>query len=263
VVITGVLVGGYGSQTGSGGPDLAGLLRGVARVPGIERVRLSSIEPTQVTDELLDAFGDEAGIANHLHIPLQSGSSRVLAAMNRPYTQDDYVRLCDRAHRRLPDLAVTTDIMVGFPGEDRQAFEDTVRVAKQVGFARAHIFRYSPRPGTPAAAMPDAVSEDAKEARSHELAEVCRQTQQRYLARYLGRTLSVLVEGKTREGGLHSGYTENYIRVQFAGSAGWVGSLRPVRLLGASDDGAIGEMADAFQPEADIIPLTVMSGAAA
>jgi len=263
IVITGVLVGSYGPETGSGGPDLAELLRRLARVPGIERIRLSSIEPTQVSRSLLEAFASEPKLCNHLHIPLQSGDSRVLAAMNRPYDQAFYLRLCEEAYRQLPDLAITSDIMVGFPGEDRAAFESTIFVARTVGFARAHIFRYSPRPGTPAAERPDAVSEEEKEARSQELAAVCRQTQQQYIARYLGRTLNVLVEGKEKEGGLLSGYTENYIRVLFAGGSHLIGTVAPIRLLEPTADGALGETADLTQPEADIIPLTVVAGTVA
>jgi threonylcarbamoyladenosine tRNA methylthiotransferase MtaB len=263
IVITGVLVGSSGPATGSGGPDLAALLRRLARIPGIERVRLSSIEPTQVTDSLLRAFAEEPRICNHLHIPLQSGDTGILAAMNRPYDQSFYLRRCEEAYRLLPDVAITSDIMVGFPGEDRAAFEETIRVARTVGMARAHIFRYSPRPGTPAAEMADAVSEEEKEARSHELAGVCRETQQAYIARYLGRTLDVLVEGKEKEGGLLSGYTENYIKALFTGGSHLIGTVAPVQLQEPTSDGARGEAMSSFQPEADIIPLTLVTGALA
>jgi threonylcarbamoyladenosine tRNA methylthiotransferase MtaB len=183
--------------------------------------------------------------------------------MNRPYDQDFYLRRCEAAFRLLPDLAITSDIMVGFPGEGRAAFEATLHVAKTVGFARAHIFRYSPRPGTPAASMGDAVADEEKESRSHELAEVCRQTQQRYISRYLGRTLNVLVEGKTKEDGLLSGYTENYIRALFTGGSHLVGTVTPVQLQEPTTDGARGEAMDSYQPEADIIPLTLVSASLA
>ncbi len=260
IVITGVLVGAYGPDTGSAGPDLAALLLRLARVPGIERVRLSSIEPTQVTESLLDAFAQEPRLCNHLHIPLQSGDSRVLHVMSRPYDQEFYLRLCERAYRLLPDLAITSDILVGFPGEDRAAFESTLHVARTVGFARAHIFRYSPRPGTPAAELRDQVPEEEKEARSQELAAACRETQQRYIARYLGKTLNVLVEGKERDGGLLSGYTENYIKALFTGGSHLIGRVAPVQLLEPTTDGALGEAQSAWQPEADIIPLTLVTG---
>src|SRR5579871_5605898 len=175
IVITGVLVGAYGQDgfvpiPGADLPrivlqdaacpqttDLADLLLLLAQTPGIERVRLSSIEPTQVTDRLLEAFASEPKLCRHLHIPLQSGDSGVLAAMNRPYDQEFYLERCRRAYAKIPDLALTSDIMVGFPGEDRAAFESTLHVVRTVGYARAHLFRYSPRPNTPAANLPNQV----------------------------------------------------------------------------------------------------------
>jgi threonylcarbamoyladenosine tRNA methylthiotransferase MtaB len=261
IVVTGVLVGSYGPETGSEGPDLARLLLNMASVPGIERVRLSSIEPTQVTQSLLRAFADEPKLCNHLHIPLQSGDTGILRAMNRPYDQDFYLRLCERAFRLLPDLAITSDIMVGFPGEDRAAFESTLHVSRTVGFARAHIFRYSPRPGTPAMNLKEQVSDEEKEARSHELAATCRETQQRYISRYLGKTLNVLVEGKEKVNGLLGGYTENYIKAVFTGGSYLVGTVTPVQLLEPTSDGALGEAKSSYQPEADIIPLTLVTAA--
>ena len=261
IVITGVLVGSYGASTGSGGPNLAGLLRQLTLVEGVERIRLSSIEPTQVNDELLVAFSEEPKLCNHLHIPLQSGDSGILKSMNRPYTRDDYLRLCEKLHKRLPGLAITTDILVGFPGEDRFAFRNTLALAREAGFARAHIFRYSPRPGTPATEMQPQVSEEEKDSRSHELAQVCRETQQIYIERYIGQTLGVLVESREREDGLLSGYTENYIRASFIGGAHLVGRVVPVRILEFTTDGAVGEARDSYQPEADIIPLTLARGA--
>jgi threonylcarbamoyladenosine tRNA methylthiotransferase MtaB len=243
VVVTGVLVGSYGPATGSGGPDLPALLRQIARVPGLRRVRLSSIEPVQVSEALLRVFSEEPTLCHHLHIPLQSGDDGVLTAMNRPYRRDDYLRLCDRAQSLLPDVAITADILVGFPGETRSAFENTMAVARTVGFARAHVFRYSPRPGTPAADRTDGVPEEEKTARSEELIGLCRATQRRFVARYLGRELPVLVEGKIGSDGQRSGYTENYIRVCFPGAGAGAGEVRSVRLLGHSADGALGELA--------------------
>ena len=259
IVITGVLVGDYGPDSGSEGPDLAKILLRLARIPGIERVRLSSIEPTQVTDSLLNAFAEEPRLCNHLHIPLQSGDTQILRAMNRPYDQDFYLRLCESAYRKLPDLAVTSDIMVGFPREGRAEFESTIHVARTVGFARAHLFRYSPRPGTPAADMPDQVTDEEKQSRSEELAAVCRETQQRYIARYLGKRLNVLVEGKEKDGGLLSGYTENYIKAIFTGGSHLIGTVTAVQLLEPTSDGALGEAAASYQPEADIIPITLVT----
>lgn len=281
-------------------PDLADLLLRLARVNGIERVRLSSIEPTQVTDRLLDAFAGEPKLCRHLHIPLQSGDTGVLRAMNRPYDQDFYLERCRAASERIPDLAITSDIMVGFPGEDRDAFENTLCVVRTVGYGRAHLFRYSPRPNTSAADLPQ-VPEEEKEARSKELAAACRETQQQFIHRFLGRELEVLVEGKEREQGegrrlkaeeddlqdraaveeagsafwlppspvqavsLLSGYTSNYIRVQFTGGSHLRGTTARVRLLEPTTDGALGEVGgahfapDEAPPDADFIPLATLA----
>jgi len=324
LVVTGVLVGAYGQDgfapvPGSDLPrvdltaamiptdarlspggghaemDLAACLLRLAAVPGIERVRLSSIEPTQVTDRLLEAFAAEPKLCRHLHIPLQSGDSGVLARMNRPYDQQFYLDRCEEAYRRIPDLAITSDIMVGFPGEDRAAFESTLHVVRTVGYARAHLFRYSPRPNTPAAEFHDQVAESDKEARSKELAAVCRETQQQFIRRYIGRTLQVLVEGKEgaakeddgdsgatgndsherlhldeelipNKGALLGGYTSNYIRVQFTGGSHLIGTVADVELIETSASGAIGAVGGAHfgpqeaPPDAEFIPLATFTG---
>ena len=285
----------HGSNRDQGGIDLADCLLHLAAVPGVERVRLSSIEPTQVTDRLLDAFASEPKLCRHLHIPLQSGDSGVLHRMHRPYDRDFYLGRCREAYRRIPDLAITSDIMVGFPGEDRAAFESTLEMVREVGYARAHLFRYSPRTGTPAANDPDQVPESEKESRSKELGAACRETQQRFIQRYIGRTLEVLVEGKEnaareddgdagasgndghervgdqegsgpQKGALLGGYTSNYIRVQFTGGSHLSGSIAKIRLLETSASGAIGEVGGAHfgpqeaPPDADFIPLATFAG---
>lgn len=259
VVVTGVLVGAYGPDTGSGGPHLSELLRGICRVPGIKRVRLSSIEPAQVTDELMDVFAQEPALCRHLHIPLQSGSSHVLSLMRRPYDRAFYENLCARAYDRLADLGITTDILVGFPGETEEDFQETVAVVRTVGYARAHIFRFSPRPGTPAATLPDPVDETVKERRAHELAAACREAQSAFVRRFLGRNMDVLVEGKQGSAGMLSGYTTNYIRVEFAGPRSLVGKTVGVDLVAESPDGALGDTLT-LQPEADVIPVTSVVG---
>ena len=242
VVLTGVLIGSYGLETGSGGPDLPDLLRRLARIEGLERIRISSIELTQVTNRLIDVCAGEPKVCPHLHIPLQSGDDRLLQAMNRPYRQQDVLRLAEELYARIPDLAITTDIMVGFPGEDEAAFRQTCWVVEKVQYARAHLFRFSPRPGTPAAQMREQVPEAEKERRSHELAELCRKYRERFVAARLGRAVRVLVEGKQGKGGLIKGFTDNYIPVEFAGGTHLAGQLVQVRLLELTDEGALGEL---------------------
>jgi threonylcarbamoyladenosine tRNA methylthiotransferase MtaB len=242
VVLTGVLIGSYGEETGSGGPNLAELLQRMARTDGLERIRISSIELTQVTDRLIDVCASEPKVCPHLHIPLQSGDDRILQAMNRPYRQQDVLALAEKLYSRIPDLAITTDIMVGFPGEDETAFQQTCKVVEAVQYARAHIFRFSPRPGTPAAQMEDQLPDHEKERRSQQLANLCRRYRERFVAARLGRTVRVLVEGKQGKGGLMRGLTDNYIPVEFAGGAHLAGQLVWVRLLETTDEGALGEL---------------------
>ncbi|MGQ9790680.1 MAG: tRNA (N(6)-L-threonylcarbamoyladenosine(37)-C(2))-methylthiotransferase MtaB [Armatimonadota bacterium] len=242
VVLTGVLIGSYGEETGSSGPDLAGLIQQMVRIEGLERIRISSIELTQVTDRLIEVCANEPKVCPHLHIPLQSGDDGILQRMNRPYRQQDVLSLAEKLYTKIPDLAITTDIMVGFPGEDESAFRQTCKVVESVQYARAHIFRFSPRPGTPAAQMGGQVSDAEKERRSHELAELCRRYRERFVAERLGRTMRVLVEGKQSKGGLMKGLTDNYIPVEFAGGTYLAGQLVWVRLLRLTDEGALGEL---------------------
>ncbi len=304
IVVTGVLVGAYGQdslmqpgvphQWRPGDemltPDLADLLLRLAQVPGIERVRLSSVEPTQITDRLLQAFATEPKLCRHLHIPLQSGDNGVLAAMNRPYTREFYLERCMTARKLMPDIAITADIMVGFPGEDDAAFSNTCSMVDEAGFARAHIFRYSPRQGTPAAEFVTQVPEAVKELRSKELASACAISQQRFIRQFINASLQVLVEGKGAATGdsdgvsgndgnvddtsatsisgynLLSGYTSNYIRVQFTGGSHLAGTLVTVHLTEQTSDGALGEAGGAHfgpmeaPPDATFIPLAAFNG---
>jgi len=237
-----VLIGDYGAHSGSEGPDLPALCAMLSELDGLERIRISSIEPTQVSDALIELIATNPKMCPHLHIPLQSGDSRVLKAMNRPYDQAFYLDLCRRLRERLPHLAISTDIMVGFPGEDEEAFQNTCRVVEEVEFCRAHIFRYSPRPGTPAEAMANQVPEPLKAERSQRLQEVCRAVQRRYAARFIGQTEYVRVETRSKLSGLLMGTSDHYLQVEFTGSPSLIGQLVPVRILSVSPEGVVGEV---------------------
>lgn len=231
IVLTGVLIGAYGPETGSGGPDFEDLLELLCAQDCIDQLRISSIEMRQVSPRLMDLMSKESSkIAPHLHIPLQSGSTKVLSDMNRPYTQEDYLRLCEEVKSRVRDVAITTDIMVGFPTETTDEFEETVKVCEAVRFARAHIFRFSERPGTRAEVFGDPIAPAEKQARSLRLMEVTAETRKEFVSRHLGRTLPVLVETKDRTTGLLKGHTPNYIEVQFPGPESMVGEFVDVRL---------------------------------
>ncbi|MCX7993284.1 MAG: tRNA (N(6)-L-threonylcarbamoyladenosine(37)-C(2))-methylthiotransferase MtaB [Fimbriimonadales bacterium] len=248
IVLTGVLIGDYGPETGSGGPDLAELCALLSEIDGLERIRISSIEPTLISDRLIELIAENPKMCPQLHIPLQSGDSGVLKAMNRPYDQAFYLNLIQRLRERIPDFGVSTDIMVGFPGEDEQAFQNTCFVVEQAEFCRAHLFRYSPRPGTPAEAMHRHVPDSVKSERIQQLQQVCKTAARRYAARFLGRVERVLVESRSKLSGLMTGTSDHYLQVEFAASPSLVGQLVKVRIVDLTTDGVAGEIASDEHP---------------
>jgi MiaB/RimO family radical SAM methylthiotransferase len=207
----------------------------------------------QVSSHLITMMSEKGSkIAPHLHIPLQSGSTKVLQDMHRPYTQDDFVRLCDTVHERIPDVAITTDIMVGFPTETDEDFEQTVRVCERVRFAKGHIFRFSLRPGTPAHQWGDAVPAKIKQERSARLIEITNQTRDEFSRRFVGRRLSATVEGRRSSDGLLTAITGNYIHVEFPGPESLAGKVVPINIVSAQSGCAAGHIA------ADRLPLRMV-----
>lgn len=235
IVLTGVLIGAYGPNSGSGGPDfeaLIQLLQGELLEFAPMRLRISSIEMRQVTPRLVEILRDKHPIqvVPHLHIPLQAGDDEVLTDMNRPYRRAHYLALCERLYDQVPDLSITTDIMVGFPTETQDKFENTVDVCERVQFLKVHAFRFSPRFGTPADAWGDPVPPQEKQRRSLVLAEISARTGVEHARRFLGQTMRVLVEGKTTREGLLEGLTDNYLTVRFAGPTSLMRDFAWVRL---------------------------------
>ncbi|MCW5942329.1 MAG: tRNA (N(6)-L-threonylcarbamoyladenosine(37)-C(2))-methylthiotransferase MtaB [Fimbriimonadaceae bacterium] len=241
IVLTGVLIGAYGPATGSGGPDFEELVSHIADHAGEARIRISSIEMRQVTPRLVDLLMANR-VVPHLHIPLQSGDSEVLRDMNRPYSQADYLALCRDLRTDLPGLALTTDILVGFPTESPARFLSSVRVCEDVGFLKAHVFPFSSRFGTPADRFGDPVPPEEKRRRSEALAATTAVTADAYRRRFLGRNLRVLVETKKPDGLLH-GLTDNYLEVAFPGPASLLRRFAPVRLDELRDGLFLGELA--------------------
>ena len=230
IVVTGVCVGAYAPQTGSGGADLTDVLIAVADIPGIERVRLSSVQPVEIPDKLIDAMAAHPNIAPHLHLSLQSGDDTILHAMSRPYDTSFFAEIAGKLRSVMPRIGLTTDLIVGYPGETGELFENTLAFARRMQFARTHVFRYSPRQRTAAEQLLDDVPFAEKERRHRELSAVCVATQEEFAAGDLGRIVSVLVEAKGAQDGWLSGYTGNYVRVQFAAPASLRGRIVPVLL---------------------------------
>jgi threonylcarbamoyladenosine tRNA methylthiotransferase MtaB len=251
VVITGVCVGAYGPETGSGGARLADVMTEVADIPGIERVRLSSVQPVEIPDALIDAMTSHPNIAPHLHLSLQSGDDTILRAMNRPYDTRFFSDMVLKLRERMPQIGLTTDLIVGFPGETPALFENTLAFAAQIGFARTHVFRYSPRRRTGAADLPDDVPPPEKERRHRELTALSVASQRRFAESMVGQTVEVLAEAKGAQDGLLSGYTGSYARVQFAAAPHLRGAMVSVRLTEALPDGdALGVLMEPGESDA-------------
>jgi threonylcarbamoyladenosine tRNA methylthiotransferase MtaB len=214
VVLTGVHLGGYGSDQGH---NLHGLIQRLLAETDLPRLRVGSLEPWDLPEGFWTLF-ENPRFMPHLHLPLQSGADSVLRRMARRCRSADYRRLIEQARSQVADFNVTTDIIVGFPGETEQEWRQTLEFVEQIGFSHLHIFAYSPRQGTKAAQLPDPVSRELKRERSETLHALGQRMKQQILERQLGRTLPVLVEGSGETG--WSGYTPNYLRVGITVPAG-------------------------------------------
>ncbi len=225
IVLTGIHLGHYGIDRSKGKPKhkwqrLWHLIDAIDRLPGDFRVRLSSLEAAEARDDLVRAMARSARVVPHLHLCLQSGSQRILREMKRRYTPRGFLERCLRLKQALDAPAFTTDVIVGFPGETDVDFEETCRIVREVGFAKIHVFSYSPRTGTPAATMPGAVHPAIMEARRGRLLELERETSLAYRQTLLGRRLEVLVEGADPQRPGHvQGTSCRYVPVSFRGSA--------------------------------------------
>jgi len=227
IVLTGINLGRYDWE-GAGLPDVVG---SVAR-SGVRRLRLSSIEPQDITAELLDALAHTPATCPHLHVPLQSGSDAVLARMRRTYGVAEYESRIAALRHTLPEIAISTDVMAGFPGESAADAAATYEACERMGFARLHVFRYSARPGTPAADMPNQVPAEERARRAARLRELDRRLRTRHAKRRMGQRASLLVERvETRPDGRYAtGTTEDYLRAGCACDEARVGEVIEVRL---------------------------------
>ena len=223
VVLTGTEIGSYSHE----GAGLRELLQRILEGTEVARLRLSSLQPQEITPELIELWRDQR-LCRHFHLSLQSGSDTVLKRMERRYTPSDYQRAVDLIREAVPGVAITTDVIVGFPGETESEFEEGYSFCKQMQFARIHVFNYSPRPGTRAATMPHQVEERVKRERSRRMLALGRACVRNFRRRFLGKTLMVLWEKET--GGVWPGLTDNYIRVYTKSDEDLTNQLRPVKL---------------------------------
>ncbi len=212
VILTGTEIGKYGEDSV---PNLSLLIRQLKKIEGLKRLRISSIHPKHVTDELIEEI--EPPIVPHLHVSLQSGDNEVLKKMNRGYTREDYLQIVQKLRTIDPNFSISTDIIVGFPGETEDAFFNSIEIVRFVHFSKVHIFRFSKRPFTPAFFINETVSEALKKTRAERLKEVVKFEQKDFKERFVGNTVEVLVEEKTGE--YFTGFTPYYLKVQFKGNA--------------------------------------------
>jgi len=241
IVLTGTNIGSYRFD-GENYGGLARLVEHILERTEIKRLRLSSLQPRDLTPELLELWTDDR-LCPHLHVPLQSGSQTVLQRMRRGYSPADYERAVALARGAIPGVGITTDVMVGFPGEEESEFEASCRFCKGMGFADIHVFPYSPRPGTAAAEMPGQVDERVKKDRSRQMLALARRSAQRFRERFLGQTTTVLWESKL-DNRTWSGLTANYLRVFAESEQDLTNHLLETRLTGGHARGLLGQIAN-------------------
>jgi len=239
VVLTGTKLGEYRSN-GHGSAGLPELIRRILAETKVRRLRLSSLQPADLTPELLKLWQSDR-LCPHLHLPLQSGSDTILRQMHRPYTLAEYESAVCQAKDAIPDLSITTDILVGFPGEGEGEFEESYRFCERMGFAGIHVFPYSKRPDTAAATMPGQIDDRVKKQRSARMMALGKRSARQFRSRFLGRMMSVLWED-TSDDGLWSGHTANYLRVCAKSDSSIAGRMLPVRIMEEYADALRGEM---------------------
>ncbi|MCY1586271.1 tRNA (N(6)-L-threonylcarbamoyladenosine(37)-C(2))-methylthiotransferase MtaB [Staphylococcus pettenkoferi] len=231
IVLTGIHTGGYGQDLKN--YNLAQLLRDLETVDGLERIRISSIEASQLTDEVIDVIAHSNKVVRHLHIPLQSGSDSVLKRMRRKYSMAHFSERLTKLHEVLPGLAVTSDVIVGFPGETEEEFQQTYDFIVDHHFSELHVFPYSPRIGTPAARMDDQVDENVKNERVHRLINLSDQLAKSYASNFDQEVLEVIPEEEGDQPGTLIGYADNYMKVQFEADPSLIGELVKVKITRA------------------------------
>jgi threonylcarbamoyladenosine tRNA methylthiotransferase MtaB len=235
VVLTGTEIGAYQSND----VNLAGLIRRILAATPLTRLRLSSLQPHHISPDLMELWRD-ARLCPHFHLSLQSGSDAVLKRMKRRYTVADYRRAVALIRNVVPDAAITTDVLVGFPGETDAEFRETLDFCREMQFARIHVFPFSPRPGTAAAVMPQQISDALKKERSEQMLALSKESVKAFQQKFIGRTMDVLWEQQSN--GIWSGLTGNYIKVYAKGSEDLANLITPVKLVKLYRDGVWGEV---------------------
>lgn len=238
IVLTGIHLGAYGRDLEEN-VTLADAAAAVLEFPELKRLRLGSLESIELSPELFELIRNDKRFARHLHLPLQAGSDAILKTMNRHYNAEEFSALLEKVRAEVPGVAITTDIIVGFPGETEELFEESLSFSAKQGFARMHVFPYSRRPGTPAAKMEHQVPQTEKKARVHRMQMLADAMAKNFHEAFLGETAEVLLE--TENDGIRDGLTDTYIRV-YTDAELPLGEIVPLKLTKLYKDGVWGEV---------------------
>jgi threonylcarbamoyladenosine tRNA methylthiotransferase MtaB len=235
IILTGIHVASYGKDIKT--TDLIDVIRGISKVEGIERIRLSSLEPTLIDEEFMKAIVEVGKVCDHFHLSLQSGSNTVLERMNRKYTKEIYRQKVKVIRKFMPDAGITTDIIVGFPGETESEFIETCDFVKEIGFSRIHVFKYSPRKGTPAAKFDNQIEGYVKNERSEILIKIGEKIADNFMDNLKGRRLDVLFEEQSKgKENSYEGYTTNYIRARVSSEKSLIGKIMSAEVIDKSNE---------------------------
>ena len=235
IILTGVNIGDFGKSTGETFYDL---LKALEKVEGIERIRISSIEPNLLKDEIIEMVSLSQKILNHFHIPLQSGCNKILSKMQRRYNRELFQSRIEKIKQLMPDAFIGVDVIVGFPGETDDYFEDTYQFLQQMDASFYHVFSYSERPNTKSATFSDKVTHRTIHERSKILHQLAEEKQRAFYQKNLGKKANVLFESNKKDG-LMFGFTENYIKVEIPFNRSLIGEIRPVKLIELSVTGNV------------------------
>lgn len=212
IVLTGINTGAYGKEYGI---DLVDLINEMTKIRNLERIRISSIEITEINDKFLNMLKTNNKVCNHLHIPLQSGSAKILKLMGRKYTKEEYLEIINKIREIRKDINITTDVIVGFPEEEESDFIECLEFCEYLNFGKIHVFPYSKREGTKAALMPNQIDNSCKKARARTLISLSERKEEEYNKKFLGKRVSVLIESV--KNGISTGFTSNYLKVLIEG----------------------------------------------
>ncbi len=241
IVITGIHIASYGKDF-KDGTSLIDLLEAINQVSDLKRIRLSSIEPTIITEEFMERLIKIDKLCPHFHLSLQSGCTETLKRMNRRYTAEEFEKCTELLRKNYPDSALTTDIIVGFPGETEEEFKQTYKFLSKIKFYQMHVFKYSPREGTKAAVMPNQISPEKKEERSRMLIELSHKNEAEYKQKFINKTVEVLFEQP--EGDYIIGHTPNYLKVAVKGNMDLENQIKKVQILEDGEEFLIGTIVE-------------------